>query len=473
VTRSLTAALVAVAVAAGVAAAGAGPAGSRAAATPAPFRAQTPVLSLRREPALVERTLGDLRLEPALAAALADPAFTPVRATSCLVVARGANTLYSYRATQPEIPASNLKLLTAAAVLDRLGPATRLVTEVRAARAPAGGTVTGDLYLIGGGDPLLRTPDYVATLTYPETLYDDLDALARTVRAAGIVRITGSVVGDESRYDSLRVVPTWKPSYVATGAAGPLSALEVNDGFQSFRPDVGAPRPAQQAASVFTASLRRQGVAVGGPAREGLTPPTAVAVTSMASAPLAATVAEVLRQSDNTGTELLAKELGRDVAGTPSTATGVAAVRATLAAEGLPVAQLAAVDGSGLDRSDRASCQLLIDVLARTGPTGALGAGLPVAAGSGTLVHRFAGTPAAGRLRAKTGTLDGVAALSGFVDAAPGSPAPGGLTFSLILNGLPNAALGDTLEDRVGTVLAMYPQVPPLDQLAPLPVVAS
>jgi D-alanyl-D-alanine carboxypeptidase/D-alanyl-D-alanine-endopeptidase (penicillin-binding protein 4) len=442
-------------------------------AAPAPAL-HTPVLSLRRIPGVLADTVGRFRLSDALDAAMADPSLGPARTSSCIVVQQGAVTLYARQPTAMLLPASGLKLLTATAILDRLGPQARLVTDVRADRAPAAGVVDGNLYLIGGGDPLLRTADYVATLRYKELLYTNLDSLAQSVRAAGVTHVTGAVVGDESRYDSQRSVPTWKNTYAATGEVGPLSALQVNDGFAAVTPKlVPATEPAQTAAAEFSTLLAAHGVAVDRPAADGRTPASAADVASLPSAPLAQVVAEVLRQSDNNGAELFTKELGRR-SGSPTTAAGVAAIRADLAADGLPVDQLAAVDGSGLDRSDRASCQLLVDALERGGPDGALGSGLAVAAQSGTLEKRMVGTPAAGRLRGKSGSLEGVSSLSGYVVAAapstPGRPQPAALTFSVIFNGDPSQAAAEAVEDRIGVLLAAYPQAPPLDRLGPLPV---
>jgi serine-type D-Ala-D-Ala carboxypeptidase/endopeptidase (penicillin-binding protein 4) len=446
----------------------AAPAAAAAAAGPAP-RLQTPVLSLRRLPGLLARTVARLRLGPTL-----DAAFAGAGPNACLTVQQGAVVLYAKRPTQPLIPASNLKLLTATAALDRLGPATRLVTEVRADRPPAGGTVSGNLYLVGGGDPLLRTADFVATLRYRELVYDNLDTLAQQVRAAGVTHITGSLIGDESRYDAQRYVPTWKPSYAATGEVGPLSALEVNDGFQVHTAAVPSARPAVEAATLFASLLRAHGVAVDGPPSQGLTPAAAARITALPSLPLAEALAEVLRQSDNNGAELITKELGRRFGGAPTTAAGVAVIRSDLGADGLPVSQLTAVDGSGLDRGDRASCQLVLDVLTRAGAQGALAKGLAVAGQSGTLEKRFVGTVAAGRLRAKTGSLAGVTALSGFVDPLPGAAGAGSagpaVAFALILNGQASMSEGERLADRIGVLLAQYPQAPSVDALAPLPV---
>jgi len=447
-----------------------------AATSPTPVaRLQTPLLSLRRAPGVLTGAVAQSRLATALDAAMADPSLGAARDNSCLVVTVGPVTVYDRRGSVPLIPASGLKLVTANAVFDKLGAQSHLTTEVRADHA-AGAVVGGNLYLVGGGDPLLRTADYVATLRYKELLYTHLEDLARAVRAAGITHVTGSVVGDESRYDSQRYGPTWKPSYAATGEVGPLSALQVNDGYQSLKPRlIPAARPATQAAALFTTLLGAAGVAVDGAASQGTAPAGAPTVASLPSATLADVVAEVLRQSDNNGAELLTKEIARHAGGAPTTVAGVAVVKAQAAADGLPVDQLAMVDGSGLDRSDRASCRLLVDVLARGGPDGDLGRGLPVAGQTGTLQGRMAGTPAAGRVRAKTGSLDGVSSLSGYVLplATAGAPTGAPLTFSAIFNDAPSRTAVEALEDRIAVILAGYPQAPSDTGLGPLPVVSG
>jgi D-alanyl-D-alanine carboxypeptidase/D-alanyl-D-alanine-endopeptidase (penicillin-binding protein 4) len=440
---------------------------------PTPGR-HTPVLSLRRAPELLALVTGMSKLDTALDTTLSDPKLGAVAANSCLVVQAGTMTVYAHNPTRPLIPASNLKLLTATAALESLPASDRFVTTVKGATAPVQGMVAGNLYLIGGGDPLLRTPDYVASLRVPEQIFDSLATLADQVRAAGVTSVTGSVVGDESRYDGQRAVPSWPLRYLTTGEVGPLSALSVNDGFSAFNPTlVPAPQPAQQAAATFTALLQARGITVAGPPAAGTTPSTAVRVTDLASAPLPAVVGEVLRRSDNNGAELLTKELGRQAGSARTTAAGVAAIEARLAADGLPTDGLHMVDGSGLDRSDRVTCQLILAALDRTGPDGALGRGLAVAGQSGTLVHRMAGTAAAGRLRAKTGSLDGVSALSGFVTPPAGSSSPlgtlagSGVAFSLISNAAPAASASEPLGDRVGVLLAQFPQVPSLALLGP------
>ena len=134
-------------------------------------------------------------------------------------------------------------------------------------------------------------------------------------------------------------------------------------------------------------------------------------------------VTEMLHESDNTTAELLTKELGFRFAGVGSTAAGVGVVRAMAGTLGPGVADnLVVKDGSGLDRANRATCRALTALLDRQDGREALGESLPVAARSGTLLTRFTGTPAAGRLTAKTGSLDGVVALSGYATDTRNEP---------------------------------------------------
>ena len=179
----------------------------------------------------------------------------------------------------------------------------------------------------------------------------------------------------------------------------------------------------------------------------------------------------MLTVSDDTAAELFTKELGYQVSHSGSTEAGTAAVRADLTSHHLDVSQMVNLDGSGLDRGDRASCQLLLSVLELAGPTGALAQGLPVAGQTGTLIGRFNGTPAAGRLRAKTGTLSDVAALSGFITPDPkvraGPELSQPVTFSILVN-RESFVAGQDLIDQIALALAAYPDVPPIASIEPV-----
>lgn len=428
---------------------------------------RVPVLSVRRVPALLTRVVADSRLRARLDIALASPSLGGGARNSCIVVRQGARTIMSRRPDEPLIPASNLKVLTALAVLTRLGPEETLATEVRVER-PLGtsGVVEGPLFLVGGGDPLLATTDYAASLQNQPQLFTSMETLADAVVKAGVREVRGGVVGDESRYDKQRYVPTWRQVYITDSESGPASALAVNDGFVQFNPKrVASSEPDLHAAGVLTSLLQARGVVVGGSPGEGQAPPGAPVVAEVASPPVRELVGQMLRESDNLTAELLVKELGRRFAGAGTTTAGVGVVRQTLASASLPVEHLAAVDGSGLDRSDRASCTLLMAALDASVATGHLAAGFPRAGRDGTLAKRFQGNPAAGRLRAKTGALDGVAALTGYVD--PGGTGPP-VAFAFLVNQLPpGVAVGRAIQEQVGALLAGYPEAPAPDVLAP------
>ncbi len=217
---------------------------------------------------------------------------------------------------------------------------------------------------------------------------------------------------------------------------------------------------------MLTTLLRARGVTVGGTGT-GRAPAATTLVASIDSPPLAEVVGAVLQHSDNMGAEMLVKELGVRFGGGGSTAAGLAVIRDHLAASGAPLAGVATVDGSGLDRSDHLTCQLLQQVLATAGDDSELARGLPVAGRNGTLYKRFLGTPAVGKVRAKTGSLLGVAALTGFAGGAGTDAGAGSLRFSLLANELPSEAAGLRLQDNVVDVLAAYPQAPPADAIGP------
>ncbi|HVL26571.1 MAG TPA: D-alanyl-D-alanine carboxypeptidase/D-alanyl-D-alanine-endopeptidase, partial [Acidimicrobiales bacterium] len=199
---------------------------------------------------------------------------------------------------------------------------------------------------------------------------------------------------------------------------------------------------------------------------EGRAPERAVTIAEIESLPMAEVVGVMMRESDNLGAELLVKELGARFGGAGTTAAGLGVVRSAAADLGLPPDALSLSDGSGLDRRNRLSCGLVHGLLAGASPDSPLAAGLPVAGTSGTLVRRFLGTPAVGRVRAKTGSLNGVAALAGFATGADGRS----FGFAMLANDLPSESAGMALQDRLATALTSYPDAPAAADLGPLPV---
>jgi D-alanyl-D-alanine carboxypeptidase/D-alanyl-D-alanine-endopeptidase (penicillin-binding protein 4) len=146
-------------------------------------------------------------------------------------------------------------------------------------------------------------------------------------------------------------------------------------------------------------------------------------------------VGEMLRNSDKDAAERLISALG-----------GLPSVRAWLAGTGLDTAGVVINDGTGFDLGNRLSCHFLAALLDRAGPASTLAGALPVAGETGTLADRLKGTPAVGKVRAKTGTLRGISALAGFATGRDGSA----LTFAIIVN----APRADTDADRLWSAVA-------------------
>jgi D-alanyl-D-alanine carboxypeptidase/D-alanyl-D-alanine-endopeptidase (penicillin-binding protein 4) len=325
---------------------------------------------------------------------------------------------------------------------------------VVAARAPAGGQV-GQAWLVGGGDPVLSSPEYTRFLTlqpmiagHPVTT--QVVALANQLAAAGIRSIPGGIHGDDSRYDRTRSLPGWNPTYVQEGDVAPLGALEVDDGLDRWHPAVETADPAAHAAGVLARLAGDAGIATA-QAADGDAPSGAVVLAAVQSPPLADIVTAMLRQSDNTTAEMLTRELDRVEGGRGTTPGGVQVVMREAAKLGLSTAGLTLVDGSGLSPQNRASCATLLGAAGLASQPRFVPLGLLSVAGRfGTLYNRFLGTPMVGRLAAKTGNIAGVMSLVGHMDVGPP------LNFAFLLNGPISYLEGVGYEDRVVAAIGAY-----------------
>jgi D-alanyl-D-alanine carboxypeptidase/D-alanyl-D-alanine-endopeptidase (penicillin-binding protein 4) len=427
------------------------PVGSGAAVEVAP----RPVWALDRLPALLAEAQGTVDLGRAV-----DQLVSESGARSCLAVYEGERPVLLRRPDDTLTPASTQKILVATAALAALGPDFRYETRVVAGAPPHDGVVDR-LWLVGSGDPTLATPEFVQWLAtrprYGLHRSTPLTALVDGLRSAGVTSVTGGIVGDDSRYDRARIVPTWKASYVVENEVGPLGALLVNEGFARFEPpEKRADDPAVHAASELARLAGTAGITVTGPAPSSGTAPApdrAVTLATVRSAPLSDVVAGMLRESDNTTAELVTRELGVARRHDGSTPAGTQAVIDALGEARLPTTGLRLGDGSGLEVTNQATCTLLAAALRLPDRGGApeLSPLLAVAAQSGTLVKRLVDTPLAGKVRAKTGSLDGVSGLAGYVDGRRS------LSFAFLANGRLSEEGGRVLQDRLVALLAGYP----------------
>ena len=367
----------------------------------------------------------------------------------CLQVTVGGDVVYEANPDEPVRPASLAKLFTGAAAVDGLGINLRLRTSVHALAAPDPSGVTSDLWLIGGGDPVLGTDAWAAQLRDDRRLYTSLDELADRVVAAGVRRVEGRIIGDDSRYDRDRYVDTWPTRLIDDGEVGPLSALTVNDGFRTWgHPGIPFDEPAADAAAIFADLLVSRGVDVTGPAAAGTASGATVELAAVESPAVGALVDAMLRDSDNGTAELLVKELGFRWVGEGVTDVGTRVIYDLLVRGGvLPTPGVVIADGSGLSDAARASCRALTTLLDRRSV--AISPRLATAGRDGTLARRFTGTPAAGRIRAKTGSIDGIAALAGYAETNSGTTA----TFAYVVNGLEPGASARRQQEALATIL--------------------
>ena len=370
-------------------------------------------------------------LQDRLAKALAVPHVSKGQTGAVAVDLRTGKAVFALNEQRSFLPASTEKLAIAYAALHELGAAYRIETDVLGEGALEGTTWRGNLVLKGFGDPTLSRAD--------------LRELAQGVRAFGIQRVTGGVVGDESFFDAQRVVSGWKPSYFIEESP-PLSALIVD---RARSGKTTTRNPALTAAQLFRIELRTAGVAVNGPASVGR--------TAAADFPLAfvhsATLAELVRfmgvDSDNFVAEMLLKQLGAQATGRGTSARGAAVVTASLRTVGVPLGGVRVVDGSGLSLLNRltpTSLTVLLHVAwSDPGVRPTFLRTLPVAGVSGTLKKRLA--PVRGRVQAKTGTTSSASTLAGYV--------AGRYAFAVLHNGRPVSVVwARRAQDRFVLVLA-------------------
>ena len=335
----------------------------------------------------------------ALGAALKAPGID-ARSTAALAVDLESGAVVYHRNTSRSLlPASAEKLAVSFAALRVLGPDFRFHTQAVGTGQRAGRAWSGNIILVGHGDPTFTTAD--------------VGRLARQIAASGIRHVDGRVLGDESHFDSRRDAPGWKSSYLGIESR-PLSALTVVD--LPVRSRNGS---AAIAAHALTAALRRQGVTVAGPPGSGRAARIATPLARDTSEPLRVVVRQLNRDSDNFVAEIVLKELGATIVPRGSTAAGALVVREELAAAEIPLEGVRIADGSGLSMLDRLTVRALVAIL-RSGASDpavrdAFVTSLAVAGISGTMKRRLAERPTRSRVIAKTGTTNAASALAGFV----------------------------------------------------------
>ena len=405
----------AAAVIGGVVVAGSGGAADQGAAptataspSPSPLATPTPVLAA--PPTGPPQTATGVARK--LAGPLADHRLGS-RVSATVVDAETGQVLLDRGAADPVTPASTAKLATSVALLSVTEPDQRLTTRLVAGSRP------GDVVLVGGGDPTLSAAPAGKPTAYEGAAR--VSTLAALAKQAGLGPVSRVVV-DSSLFSGPTMAPTWNPADVRGGYIAPITAAMVDAGRQeglrarSTTPDLAAGRALAVALGVPKAAVVR-----------GRAPVGATALAAVGSQPIPRLVEQMLLASDNVLAEALARQVAIAEGRPASFAGAVDSTREVLARLGMPAGDRL-LDGSGLSAQDRVTPALLAALLrAAADPDQpglhALVPGLPVSGYLGTLDDRYRTGPAAvaaGEVRAKTGTLDGVSSLAGLVRGADG-----------------------------------------------------
>jgi len=423
--------------------------------------------------------------------------------------------LYRRDAERLFVPASNLKLLVAAATLVRLGAGFRWTTRILARGERHGDTLAGDLLVVGRGDPTLAV-DATGDST---DMLRSLRPWADSLIARGIRVVRGHVAGDASGFTDPPLGRGWAWDDLDADYAAPVGALQFNESVAWIRVQPGAapgaaarvvvmPRgaplrvfgtvttaPADSAAhltwsrapfgdsvtvggvipatrapvrlpvsvpdptryfeAALTEALTEGGIAVlGAPASAVSLSAAAETLFTWQSPPLSAVLPLFLKPSQNQIGETLLRTLGLQLRGVGSVDSGRAVVGDALAELGVAPDAWVLADGSGLSRYNDVAPEAIataLEAMYHRPDFQLFYDALPVAGADGTLATRLVGPATAGNVRAKTGSMTGVRALSGYVRTADGET----LVFVLLANSVtaPRQVV-EAAQDRIVARLA-------------------
>ncbi len=397
-----------------------------------------------------------------------------------VVNVRTGDAVFDRNAADGLNPASTMKVVTAATALKYLGPSYKYQTKVYVDGGIGGdGVVEGNLYVEGGGDPhfvvermwklvqdlrLNGIEQVNGNVVFDESFFDADYALPGWTKQRDLVRGPAyfpSLGALSLNFNTLAIVArpgkaAGKPAFVAletpaadyvelvnevrTGAAGSRRSVgikrEVRDGRMkmtvtgSIAEDSGMRRyyravadPTAHFMAAWMQMMSSHGITVTGKAKRGRTSKSAELVAQHTSPPLASILMDMNKYSNNFMAEQVLRTVGAEVKGGPGTTEkGLEAVSDYLQSLGLEESDFVLVNGSGLTRQAELSAEVLTAVLVDMASDPAVGhefhASLAIAGLDGTLLRRLTDEP--GRLRGKTGTIDGVHCLAGYVGADDG-----------------------------------------------------
>jgi D-alanyl-D-alanine carboxypeptidase/D-alanyl-D-alanine-endopeptidase (penicillin-binding protein 4) len=334
-----------------------------------------------------------------------DSIITPVSDAGVTVSAKVVHAdyyknLYEHKPEAAMIPASITKLITSACAFSKLGQSYNFLTVIYTDdNNLSDGVINGNLYVKGYGDPDLYSID--------------IDYFARIIINTNIKEITGNIVADESYFDT----DYYTLAGYYKGDTGPsywpyVSAL-------AFNKNEGSSNPALNAGSTLSAMLQTSGIVVTGTVISGVTPKAAKEIGRLSHS-IFDVISNMNKQSDNHSAITIFKLLGSKLKNNPGTLKeGQEVIESFLSEIGVDRYSYEILEGSGLSRFNQVNADLYVKLLKYMYDDRFLFDyfynSLSVAGVDGTLKTRMVGTEAEGNVHAKTGTLNGVSSLCGYV----------------------------------------------------------
>ena len=328
------------------------------------------------------------------------------------------DTIVSINHTQTMIPASNTKLFTSATALELMGGEYLISTVILSDDDDlSDGTIDGDIYIKGFGNPTFTT--------------EDLENLVNQLYQAGLRKVTGNVIGDDTYFDNIYSRDDWISEERANVKLPPISALVIDRNKTTVRRKrkgryrtyfVNVDNPPLFAAKKFREILNTDGVEVTGKAVSSQTPDNAIPLVE-SSIELRELMKLINKSSDNFYAECLFKTLGAVYSGKQSNSFfATQAILNYIEDMGIFSTGTKIVDGSGISRFDQVTAGALVGLLEKIyfniSQFDNFNNSLSIAGVDGTLHKRMIGTAAENNFRGKTGSLNGVSSISGYVTNA-------------------------------------------------------
>jgi D-alanyl-D-alanine carboxypeptidase/D-alanyl-D-alanine-endopeptidase (penicillin-binding protein 4) len=401
-------------------------------------------------------------------------AFSPETLQAVVINPATEEVLFDRSANTPASTASTMKMLTAVAALQTLGPNYR--AETRVYQDPA---EPGTIILVGGGDPTLSS-----TPAGKQSVYRDAPKLS-TLAVTTLAKLAGApitkIVVDSSLFAGASWEASWERSEQTQGYMSEVTALQT-DGDRSNPAAETSPRstsPVLNTGKYFRTALG--GSAKGAKVVEGVLPASATEISKVLSQPISRWITHMLQVSDNTQAEALARLISLDAGFDGSFASINSAMKKALAGTGLDLTGVVIKDGSGLSDFNAVSPTFLAKlsalIMAGAGDYALVKAALPVSGESGSLASRFKGDnlDASGKVHAKTGWIKKGYTLAGYIDSKDGTP----LVFAVYALGTVNEATKQKIDNlvtgfyRCGNLLSNSTEPAPAGSATPTPTSAQ